>query len=75
MGMQIYDPILVIVSGDRWDAFSLNHEPLSTERDRFLLSEIKLAGGIDETVPPGAYHFNVIPFNGIDHVTLLPVQH
>jgi hypothetical protein len=71
--IQIYQALLVKVTRDRWDAFPMSGDTFS-ERDLMLLREIKAAGGIDRTVPPGYYSFNIIPFNGKDSVTLLPVS-
>lgn len=71
MAIQLLTPLLIRVRKDRWDAYPVHGDSYS-ERDKMLLAEIKNAGGIDQTVPPGFYHFNIIPFNGKDIVTLQP---
>lgn len=73
--MESFEPILIIVRRDRWDAFPLNRKGYS-QRDRWLIQEIKLAGGIDERVPPGMYHFNIVPnpFTGEGIATLIPAS-
>lgn len=51
------DPIVVVVSGDRYDCYSLHGTP--TPRDLALMATLKLMGGVNESVHPGTWHFNV----------------
>lgn len=51
-------PILVIVLGDTWTAHALHTEP--TDRDHMLLEALSEMGGIDHTVTPGLYYFNIV---------------
>lgn len=54
-----FEPILVEVKAFSWEAVPKTDPP--TPRDQFLIQEIMLAGGIDRTVRPGLYFFNVVP--------------
>lgn len=65
-------PIVVEVKDDRWDAYSINPEP--TERDQMLLATIQELGGVNESVTPGNYTFNLTTFEGITLVHLLPLE-
>jgi hypothetical protein len=49
-------PIVVLVKDGRYDAYGLY--PEATERDRWLMSLLKAAGGINEQVEEGVYYFN-----------------
>lgn len=55
--ISLEDPIVVIVGNDAWNAYSLHDEP--TERDKELLRHLNEIGGINETVEPGTYQFNM----------------
>lgn len=67
------DPILVVVTEDRWEAFSLKSE--ATEHDKVLCAVLKSMGGISESVAPGRYHFNAVDMNSETRVVSLePVQ-
>lgn len=48
-------PLLVGVTTDRWDAFGSPNNL----RHSWLLAVLKKIGGIDESVPPGWYDFNL----------------
>jgi len=63
-------PLLIKVSPFSWAALT-EGEP--TEREKFLLNEIKLHGGIDLTVAPGLYLFNV-SHEG-NQIMLIPYKH
>ena len=63
-------PLLIKVNAFSWEAIT-EGEP--TEREKFLANEIKIAGGIDLTVPPGMYLFNVSKEG--NHVALIPYKH
>lgn len=47
-------PLTVLVTESRWDAVD---EP--TERNIWLTKMLKELGGINYTVPPGTYNFNI----------------
>lgn len=47
-------PVTIVVSKDRWDAFDA-----PTPRNKALVEHLKQQGGINESVPPGLYHYNV----------------
>jgi hypothetical protein len=48
------DPLVIVVKGNRWDAFGS-----PTPRSQWLYATLKSAGGIAESVEDGTYHFNV----------------
>lgn len=48
------DPLYVHVMPDRWDSYGT-----PTYRSQFLFQFLKLIGGINESVLPGWYDFNV----------------
>ena len=48
------DPVLVVVTEDRWYCFGA-----VTPRSAYLYKYLNDMGGINETVPPGLYDFNV----------------
>lgn len=48
------DPIIVVVDGGRWEANGPD-----TIRSQFLLNVLQMLGGVNESVPPGTYHFNM----------------
>lgn len=64
-------PLLIKVTPFGWEAVPRTIPP--TPRDEFLLAEIKLVGGIDLSVPPGLYLFNVSREG--NHVALMPYVH
>ena len=47
-------PLTVLVTEGRWDAVDA-----PTTRNIWLVQVLKAQGGINETVPPGTYHYNV----------------
>ena len=51
-----HDPIVVVVTESDWYALG---DPTSYRAHR-LFQTLKLSGGVNESVPPGTYHFNVI---------------
>lgn len=51
------DPIVVVVSGNRYDCFTLHETP--TPRDLALMATLKNLGGVSDSVEPGTWHFNV----------------
>lgn len=51
--------ILVEVTETRWDAFGDTSSRLSEYRSFWLLIILKRIGGINESVAPGLYDFNV----------------
>ena len=53
---QTHKPIVVEVRNGQWDAYSQN--PIPTGHDQWLLSLIRLQGGINESVTEGHYYFN-----------------
>jgi hypothetical protein len=59
--ISLEQPIVVVVSGDSWDAYSLN-DPI-TDRDQWLFTVLESMNGVDENVEPGAYHFNAVKFD------------
>lgn len=65
-------PIIVEVKDGRWDAYSTNSEP--TERDQMLLATIRGLGGINESVTPGLWSFNLIEVEGVLTAHLLPFE-
>jgi hypothetical protein len=50
-----HDPIYVHVTTDRWDSYGPK-----TFRSQFLHKLLELTGGINASVQPGWYDFNVI---------------
>lgn len=48
-------PILVYVTSDRWDAAGDPTNP----RHKFLYNYLAKMGGVNESVPPGWYDFNI----------------
>lgn len=69
--INLFQPILIFVSQGEWHAFPLEGKIYSA-RDRMLIDSIKASGGINELVPPGAYHFNIVMFGGKEILTLVP---
>lgn len=69
-------PIQVTVTPTKWNAYALTSIP--TPRDIELIKILNEMGGINESVVPGVYHFNVTPIviNEIEqHVaTLYPAK-
>lgn len=49
-----HDPLVVVVKGDRWDAFGS-----PTPRSQWLYAILEKQGGIAESVEDGTYHYNV----------------
>lgn len=66
-------PIGIVVSAHGWKAVPLSGLEY-TERDKYLMAEIRQKGGIDETVPRGHYLFNVKPGVNGDILTLEPLK-
>lgn len=63
------DPILVIVRDGRYECYG----PV-TDRSEYLYRVLTSRGGVNESVPDGRYHFNVVR-RGFKFVfTLLPVE-
>lgn len=62
-------PIVVEVQADRWDAYG----PI-TSRSTYLYQVLSELGGINESVPPGQYHFNVIIEDGQLIADLHPIE-
>lgn len=52
-----HTPILVVVSHHRYDMYSLSAKP--TKRDAYLKGVLRKMGGVNESVSPGRYYFNV----------------
>jgi hypothetical protein len=69
-----FTPIIVEVKDGRWDAYSMN--PEITERDQMLLATIQAMGGINESVTPGLWTFNIITMIGENTAMaqLLPLE-
>ena len=68
--MKDKNPLHIVVSEGRWDAYG---SPLSY-RQQMLFALLKGTGGISNTVPPGHYYYNaqLKGFNVI--VTLDPID-
>ena len=47
------EPLFVVVTTTKWDAYG------TTLRQRWLTQLLKAKGRIQDTVPPGEYHFNI----------------
>lgn len=62
-------PLTVVVTEDRWDAIDV-----LTFRNFMLTQHLKAQGGINESVSPGLYHYNVRRFLFWNLVTLYPVK-
>lgn len=62
-------PIIIIVKEDRYDAYGPE-----TPRSRQLMATLQRMGGINESVAPGLYHFNVIHQDGQLLATLTPFE-
>ena len=60
-------PIVVEVKNGRWDAYG---DP--TVRTRYLIMMLESIGGVNESVPPGQYLFNVLDVDGQPVVSLTP---
>lgn len=60
-------PLTVIVTEGRWDAIDS-----LTSRNIMLTRILTEMGGVNESVPPGTYHFNVKLENGEWTATLNP---
>lgn len=65
-------PIIIEVKDGRWDAFSLQPQP--TKRDQMLLDFVRSMGGVNESVKPGRYTFNLIEVEGFNTAHLLPLE-
>lgn len=61
------EPLTVEVQEHRWDCYG-NH----TRRHYKLAALLQSMGGINESVPPGSYHFNTIGFGPMKFATLKP---
>jgi len=48
------EPLDIVVDETRWDAYGP-----ATTRSSAILNVLNSIGGINESVPPGNYHFNV----------------
>lgn len=72
MPNQDLTPIVVEVKDGRWDAYSINPEP--TERDQMLLATIQVLGGINESVTPGLWYFNLISDGVTSTAQLIPLE-
>lgn len=60
-------PIVVVVANGRWDAYG---EP--TPRTQYLYNMLVALGGINESVPDGTHHFNVLDVGGVPVASLTP---
>lgn len=60
-------PVTVVVTDTRWDAIG---EP--TQRNMWLTNMLSAMGGVNESVSPGTYHFNVLDVDGVWIATLTP---
>lgn len=69
--LEYYTPLLIRVHTDRWEAIPAEGSAYSA-REKQLIAEIKTAGGIDESVPPGFYKLNMVPWNGQMKIVLAP---
>lgn len=54
-------PLIVQVTGGRYDCFAKSSTPKGT----YLLGFLQGMGGINESVEDGTYHFNVEEVNGM----------
>lgn len=72
MGLPITaeDPLVVEVTEESWNAYSLRDEP--TERDKWLFSLLVEMGGIAEGTEPGTWHFNAVGLN--DQATVVSLE-
>lgn len=73
MAFETYEPVLVRVRKGHWEAIPASSKGY-TPREKDLIAEIRFAGGIDETVPDGFYHFNKVPWNGETKLILVKVR-
>lgn len=48
-------PITVVVTDEQWAAFGID-----TPRGQFLGTMLQALGGVNESTPPGTYHFNMV---------------
>lgn len=63
-------PIQITVTKTNWTAHALSS--ISTPRDLELIKLLDSMGGINESVEPGIYHFNVMMVEGLgQHVASL----
>lgn len=53
--------LTIVVGEDSWDAYGNPFSP----HDKMLMSVLRKAGGISDTVDPGTYNFNI---EYVDHV-------
>jgi hypothetical protein len=63
-------PLLIRVGPFGWGAITAGNP---TPREQFLANEIKLKGGIDLSVSPGMYWFNIAPDG--ESMSLTPYVH
>ncbi len=65
-------PIVVVVENGRYDAYSMHSVP--TKRDLWLMATLAGMGGVNESVEPGTYHFNIkwVSFSD-NEITLYPI--
>lgn len=62
-----HTPILIEVANGRWDAYG----PV-TLRSQYLINILNAQGGVNESVPDGTYHFNVLEVMGEQVASLTP---
>ena len=60
-------PVTVHVTSERYDIIDV-----PTPRNMYLANMLMAMGGINESVSPGTYHFNVLEVNGQPVATLTP---
>ena len=62
-----FAPIVVEVKDGRWNAYG---DP--TARSHYLFTMLESIGGVNESVPPGQYLFNVLDVDGQSVLSLTP---
>lgn len=66
-------PVLVVVYPNRtYEAFAFHNPPSS--RDKRLFAMLEKMGGVNESVEPGYYHFNMRRLGFHYEVTLVPQE-
>lgn len=60
-------PVTVLVTKERWDAIGT-----PTPRNIYLTNMLTAIGGVNESVQPGTYHFNVLDVEGQTVASLVP---
>lgn len=60
-------PVTVHVTSERYDIIDV-----PTPRNQYLAQMLMAIGGINESVEPGTYHFNVLDVEGQAVATLTP---